>query len=57
MTNPVQASGSVSPTLAAVGTLHKNAPEAQPEVAEDKVTISKAARAASGDADHDGDSR
>ena len=56
MTNSVQAASNVAPAVAAVGTPRKNAPEAPPEVAQDKVTISKAARAASGDTDHDGDS-
>ena len=56
MTNPVQGPGSVSPAVAAVGTPRKNVAEAQPEVVQDKVTISKAARAASRDTDHDGDS-
>jgi hypothetical protein len=57
MTNPVQASSNVSPAAATVAAPRKNVPEPPPEAVQDKVTISKAARVAAGDADHDGDSR
>jgi hypothetical protein len=57
MTNPVQASSNVSQAAATVAAPRKEEPAPPPEAVQDKVTISKAARVAAGDADHDGDSR